>query len=137
MLYCVPSLTRLSPAGGAADKGGLLQVGDELLSVNTVDLTVMARIEAWNFLKKLPDGTVNLIIRKKLPTTTDESTASAATTVAGVDVTTTAAVSDVASNVAAVVIQVDVKKRSSINDIDAEKDVDASLKSSKIVEVAK
>ena len=26
----------------------------------------MARIEAWNFLKKLPDGTVSLVIRQKL-----------------------------------------------------------------------
>lgn len=26
----------------------------------------MARIEAWNFLKKLPDGTVNIVIRQKL-----------------------------------------------------------------------
>lgn len=55
------------PPGGAADKGSVLQVGDELLSVNSMDLTAMARIEAWNFLKKLPDGTVSLIIRQKIP----------------------------------------------------------------------
>lgn len=52
--------------GGAADKGGVLKVGDELVSVNTVDVTGMARIEAWNFLKKLPDGTVTLVLRQKL-----------------------------------------------------------------------
>ena len=56
--------------GGAADKGGILRIGDELRSVNNVDLSNMARIEAWNFLKKLPDGTVTLVIRKKL---TEES----------------------------------------------------------------
>ena len=53
-------------AGGAADKGGILKVGDELVSVNSVDVTGMARIEAWNFLKKLPDGTVSLVLRQKL-----------------------------------------------------------------------
>lgn len=53
-------------AGGAADKGGILKVGDELVSVNTVDVTSMARIEAWNFLKKLPDGTVSLVLRQKV-----------------------------------------------------------------------
>lgn len=41
-------------------------MGDELVSVNTVDVTGMARIEAWNFLKKLPDGTVSLVLRQKL-----------------------------------------------------------------------
>lgn len=55
-----------SPSGGAADKGGILKVGDELVSVNTVDVTSMARIEAWNFLKKLPDGTVSLVLRQKV-----------------------------------------------------------------------
>ncbi|KAK8738248.1 hypothetical protein OTU49_004129, partial [Cherax quadricarinatus] len=53
-------------SGGAADKGGILKVGDELVSVNTVDITDMARIEAWNFLKKLPDGTVSLVLRQKV-----------------------------------------------------------------------
>lgn len=53
-------------SGGAADKGGVLKVGDELVSVNAVDVTCMARIEAWNFLKKLPDGTVSLVLRQKL-----------------------------------------------------------------------
>lgn len=53
-------------SGGVADKGGIMKVGDELMSVNTVDVTGMARIEAWNFLKKLPDGTVTLVLRQKL-----------------------------------------------------------------------
>lgn len=56
-------------SGGAADKGGILKVGDELVSVNTVDVTSMARIEAWNFLKKLPDGTVSLVLRQKVEET--------------------------------------------------------------------
>lgn len=60
-------------SGGAADKGGILKVGDELVSVNTVDVTGMARIEAWNFLKKLPDGTVSLVLRQKLEDTESKS----------------------------------------------------------------
>ena len=43
-----------------------MRVGDELVSVNGVDVTPMARIEAWNFLKKLHDGSVTLHIRQKL-----------------------------------------------------------------------
>lgn len=53
-------------SGGAADKSGFLKVGDEIVSINSVDVTKMARIEAWNYLKKLPDGTVTLNIRQKL-----------------------------------------------------------------------
>ncbi len=54
-------------AGGAADKTGVLKVGDEILSVNSTDCTRMSRIEAWNFMKKLSDGTANIIVRQKLP----------------------------------------------------------------------
>ena len=41
-----------APSGGWA----VLEVGDMLLSVNGIDVTAMARIQAWNFMKKLPDG---------------------------------------------------------------------------------
>ena len=34
----------------------MLRVGDEILSVNNVDVTRMTRLEAWNFMKKLNDG---------------------------------------------------------------------------------
>ena len=53
-------------SGGAADKNGTLKVGDEIISVNSTDCTRMSRIEAWNFMKKLSDGTANLVIRHKL-----------------------------------------------------------------------
>ncbi|KAA0202298.1 hypothetical protein HAZT_HAZT011406 [Hyalella azteca] len=61
-----PLIVKKIFTGGAADKGGILRVGDEILSINAVDVTIMARIEAWNFLKKLPDGKVSLVIRQKL-----------------------------------------------------------------------
>ncbi len=44
----------------------MLRVGDEILSVNNADCTRMSRIEAWNFMKKLSDGTASLIVRQKL-----------------------------------------------------------------------
>ncbi|XP_043240732.1 serine/arginine repetitive matrix protein 2-like [Amphibalanus amphitrite] len=53
--------------GGAADKSGLLHVRDQILAINDQDITHMARIEAWNLLKKQPDGLVRLTIRKWLP----------------------------------------------------------------------
>ena len=52
--------------GGAADKTGVLRVGDEILMVNNTDCSKMSRIEAWNFMKKLNDGTASLVIRQKL-----------------------------------------------------------------------
>lgn len=53
--------------GGAADKTKVLKVGDEIMSVNTNDCTRMSRIEAWNFMKKLSDGSATLVVRQKIP----------------------------------------------------------------------
>jgi C-terminal processing protease CtpA/Prc len=53
-------------SGGAADKNGTLKVGDEILSVNNVDVTRMTRLEAWNFMKKLNDGNQVVTVRQKL-----------------------------------------------------------------------
>eukprot|EP00096_Caligus_rogercresseyi_P011894 TRINITY_DN482_c0_g3_i1.p1 TRINITY_DN482_c0_g3~~TRINITY_DN482_c0_g3_i1.p1 ORF type:complete len:855 (-),score=313.98 TRINITY_DN482_c0_g3_i1:70-2634(-) len=57
--------------GGAADKSAILKVGDEILSVNSTDCTRMSRIEAWNFMKKLSDGTASIVVRQKLLETSD------------------------------------------------------------------
>jgi C-terminal processing protease CtpA/Prc len=53
-------------AGGAASKNSTLRVGDQIISVNDCDVRSMSRIEAWNLMKKLPDGAVSLIIRQQI-----------------------------------------------------------------------
>ena len=50
--------------GGAADKEGRLSEGDEIISINNTSVTNMTRTEAWNFLKKLPEGVVQLQVKK-------------------------------------------------------------------------
>ena len=65
--------------GGAADKSKVLKVGDEIIAVNSTDCTRMSRIEAWNFMKKLSDGTANLIVRQKILEKPVASAAAAAT----------------------------------------------------------
>merc|ERR1712106_1271298 len=53
-------------SGGAADKTAVLRVGDEILMVHNIDCSKMSRIEAWNFMKKLNDGTASMVIRQKV-----------------------------------------------------------------------
>lgn len=48
--------------GGAAERDGRLQVGSELISINSQVVSSMTRTEAWNFLKKLPDGPLTLVV---------------------------------------------------------------------------
>ncbi|CAG2104506.1 unnamed protein product [Medioppia subpectinata] len=54
-----------SPLGGPADKEGTLASGDEVLTVNDHLVNNMTRTEAWNFLKKLPEGHVVLMVKRK------------------------------------------------------------------------
>jgi C-terminal processing protease CtpA/Prc len=68
-----------SLAGGVADKEGTLRVGDELLSVNGAPLASMSRLEAWNCLKRLPDGEATVVIRQKLDKQGCTSAATSAT----------------------------------------------------------
>lgn len=51
--------------GGPADKEGTLASGDEIISVNDFPVQNMTRTEAWNFLKKLPDGKVVMVVKRK------------------------------------------------------------------------
>ncbi|GFY79224.1 pro-interleukin-16 [Trichonephila inaurata madagascariensis] len=59
-----PLLIKRIFKGGAADKEGQLEEGDEILAINSHPVTNMTRTEAWNFLKKLPEGVVQLQIKK-------------------------------------------------------------------------
>ncbi|XP_037078638.1 uncharacterized protein LOC119099678 [Pollicipes pollicipes] len=61
-----PLIAKKIFTGGAADKSGKLHVGDEILAINDQDVTHMPRIEAWNFLKKQPEGALRLTIREQL-----------------------------------------------------------------------
>ena len=65
LLLCVIFHYYLCGTGGPADKEGTLASGDELLSVNDHSVVNMTRTEAWNFLKKLPDGPVILMVKRK------------------------------------------------------------------------
>ena len=79
-------------SGGAADKNGTLKVGDEIISVNSTDCTRMSRIEAWNFMKKLNDGTASLVVRHKITETSSgaaPSASAAAANAAAAPATTT------------------------------------------------
>lgn len=50
--------------GGAAEKCGQLNAGDELIEINNVNVTSMSRIDAWTLMKKLPEGAVVIKIRR-------------------------------------------------------------------------
>ncbi|XP_022671056.1 uncharacterized protein LOC111254452 [Varroa destructor] len=50
---------------GAAERDGRLQPGDELLAINQTVTTSMTRTEAWNFLKKLPEGRISFTVRQQ------------------------------------------------------------------------
>lgn len=47
---------------GAEDS---LRAGDEILSANGRDMTLLSRFVAWNFLKTLPEGTIKLVVRRR------------------------------------------------------------------------
>ncbi|ETN63101.1 PDZ domain-containing protein BBG-LP10 [Anopheles darlingi] len=49
--------------GGAAEKSGLLRAGEEIVAINEVSIAKMTRIQVWNMMKKLPNGTVRLTLK--------------------------------------------------------------------------
>ncbi|XP_072401899.1 uncharacterized protein bbg [Diabrotica undecimpunctata] len=58
----VPLLVKKIFTGGAAEKSGNLNVGDEIIQINDIKFTLLTRIEAWNIMKKIPDGKVDIHI---------------------------------------------------------------------------
>ncbi|XP_076444004.1 uncharacterized protein LOC143282289 [Babylonia areolata] len=61
----LPILIKRIFKGGPAEKGGVLKVKDELVSVNGEDYTALRHYEAWNHLKAVPDGDITLRFRRE------------------------------------------------------------------------
>lgn len=62
----VPShyLYVFSLIGGAAEQAGTIEAGDEILAINGKPLVGLMHFDAWNIMKSVPEGPVQLLIRK-------------------------------------------------------------------------
>ncbi|XP_077752468.1 PDZ domain-containing protein 2 isoform X2 [Canis aureus] len=61
--------------GGAAEQAGTIEAGDEILAINGKPLVGLMHFDAWNIMKSVPEGPVQLVIRKPgiLPETSTSS----------------------------------------------------------------
>lgn len=49
--------------GGTAEKSGQIKAGDEIISINDQLVERMTRIEVWNLMKRLPNGTTQILLK--------------------------------------------------------------------------
>ncbi|XP_015261331.1 PREDICTED: PDZ domain-containing protein 2 [Gekko japonicus] len=59
-----PLLVKRRFKGGAAEQAGKLDVGDEILAIGGKSLLGLMHYDAWNIIKSVPEGPVQLLIRK-------------------------------------------------------------------------
>lgn len=57
-------LSVLILTGGAAEQAGTIEAGDEILAINGKPLVGLMHFDAWNIMKSVPEGPVQLVIRK-------------------------------------------------------------------------
>lgn len=51
-------------SGGAAELSQVIDVGDELLAINGRSLQGLMHYDAWNVIKTVSEGPIQLVIRK-------------------------------------------------------------------------
>ncbi|XP_064032698.1 PDZ domain-containing protein 2 isoform X1 [Pogoniulus pusillus] len=59
-----PLLVKRIFKGGAAEQSGDIETGDEILAVSGKSLLGLMHYDAWNIIKSVPEGPVQLLIRK-------------------------------------------------------------------------
>ncbi|KFQ52390.1 PDZ domain-containing protein 2, partial [Nestor notabilis] len=59
-----PLLVKRIFKGGAAEQSGNIESGDEILAVSGKSLLGLMHYDAWNIIKSVPEGPVQLLIRK-------------------------------------------------------------------------
>ncbi|CAM5153581.1 unnamed protein product [Natator depressus] len=59
-----PLLVKRIFKGGAAEQAGKIEAGDEIVAINGKSLLGLMHYDAWNIIKSVPEGPVQLLIRK-------------------------------------------------------------------------
>uniref|UniRef100_A0A8C0GJD0 PDZ domain-containing protein n=1 Tax=Chelonoidis abingdonii TaxID=106734 RepID=A0A8C0GJD0_CHEAB len=59
-----PLLVKRIFKGGAAEQAGKIEAGDEIVAISGKSLIGLMHYDAWNIIKSVPEGPVQLLIRK-------------------------------------------------------------------------